>query len=293
MRMKTIATINFKGGVGKTTVTWCLADILANYGYHLNALIFDLDAQMSLTQAIALNDMGSLNENFGKWYAKTKEHKKTIFDALDKYASPSEGGHFDFGIGYDFIYQVTNNLHFIPSVEDLYWMELEIFNRDSVKEFIRRMLAKIDNSNKVAKYNYALFDCPPSFTLLSYSVLSTCDLILIPVNPDFFASKGVGLLIDSLRWRIEPYPIPKIGVFMNKAKPYGDKFTKETEFYWSEVKGICNRAARENNVKVKTFDTKIPDRVAIKRAITAHGVPDDLVSPFRNLWTEINQYLNQ
>jgi len=291
--MKTIATINFKGGVGKTTVTWCLADILANYGYNLNALVFDLDAQMSLTQAIALNDTGSLNENFGNWYSKSKEHKKTIFDALDKFATVNTGGHFDFGIGYDFIYQTTKNLHFVPSVEDLYWMELEIFNRDSVKEFIRRMLAKIDNSNKVAKYNYALFDCPPSFTLLSYSVLSTCDLILIPVNPDFFASKGVGLLIDSLRWRIEPYPIPKIGVFMNKAKPYGDKFTKETEFYWNEVKGICNRAAKNNNLKVKTFDTKIPDRVAIKRAITANGVPNELISPFRNLWTEINQYLNQ
>ena len=42
--MKTIATINFKGGVGKTTVTWCLADILANYGYNSNVLVFDLQA---------------------------------------------------------------------------------------------------------------------------------------------------------------------------------------------------------------------------------------------------------
>jgi len=291
--MKTIATINFKGGVGKTTVTWCLADILANYGYNSNMLVFDLDAQMSLTQAIALNDTGALDENFGKWYSKCKEHNKTIFNALDKFATPSQDGHFDFGIGYDFIYQVTNNLHFVPSVEDLYWMELEIFNRDGVKEFIRRMLAKIENSTRVAKYDYGLFDCPPSFTLLSYSVLSTCDLILIPVNPDFFASKGVGLLIDSMRYRIEPYPIPKIGVFMNKAKTYGSVFTKETEFYWNQVKGICTRAAKENNLQVKTFDTKIPDRVAIKRAITANGVPNDLVLPFKNLWTEINQYINQ
>jgi chromosome partitioning protein len=291
--MKTIATINFKGGVGKTTVTWCLADILANYGYDSKTLVFDLDAQMSLTQAIALNDTGSLNENFGKWYSKCKEHEKTIFNALDKFATPNTAGHFDFGIGYDFIYQVTNNLHFVPSVEDLYWMELEIFNRDSVKEFIRRMLAKIDNSTKVAKYDYGLFDCPPSFTLLSYSVLSTCDLILIPVNPDFFAAKGVGLLIDSMRYRIEPFPIPKIGVFMNKAKTYGSNYTKETEFYWNEVKANCNGAAKENNLQVKTFETKIPDRVAIKRAITAHGVPNDLVSPFKNLWTEINQYINQ
>jgi chromosome partitioning protein len=292
--MKTIATINFKGGVGKTTVTWCLADILANYGSNSNVLVFDLDAQMSLTQAIALKDTGALDDKFGEWYDKSKERKKTIFDALDKFATPNPSGHFDFGVGYDFIYQMTPNLHFVPSVEDLYWMELEIFDRNSVKEFIRRILGKIENTKGMTKYDYVLFDCPPSFTLLSYSVLSVCDLVIIPVNPDFFASKGVGLLIDSLRLRIEPHPVPKLGVFMNKAKTYGkSRFTQETEFYWSEVKEICQSAATNNNLLVKSFDTKIPDRVAIKRAITANGVPAGVVPPFKDLWQEIIQYINQ
>jgi cellulose biosynthesis protein BcsQ len=52
---KTLATINFKGGVGKTTVTWCLADLVSSFS-NTNVLMFDLDAQMSLTQAIALNE---------------------------------------------------------------------------------------------------------------------------------------------------------------------------------------------------------------------------------------------
>jgi cellulose biosynthesis protein BcsQ len=51
--MKTIATINFKGGVGKTTVTWALAQVVAQ-DPKKTSLMFDLDAQMSLTQAIAL-----------------------------------------------------------------------------------------------------------------------------------------------------------------------------------------------------------------------------------------------
>jgi chromosome partitioning protein len=67
---KTIATINFKGGVGKTTVTWCLADTLSTYS-NATVLMFDLDAQMSLTQAIGLNeDSGSLYPAFGNWYDK-------------------------------------------------------------------------------------------------------------------------------------------------------------------------------------------------------------------------------
>jgi chromosome partitioning protein len=91
--------------------------------------------------------------------------------------------------------------------------------------------------------------------------------------------------------RIEPFPVPKIGVFMNKAKTYGpNRFTNETEFYWREVITRCNTAANKNNLKVKTFDTRIPDRAAIKRAVT-HGIPTELVTPFKNLWTEIIQYI--
>src|SRR5439155_6582351 len=80
---RTIATINFKGGVGKTTVTWCLGDVLSSTS-KLRGLMFDLDAQMSLTQAIALNeDTGFLEERFAKWREKSIQRKKTIFDALD------------------------------------------------------------------------------------------------------------------------------------------------------------------------------------------------------------------
>jgi len=140
-------------------------------------LMFDLDAQMSLTQAIGLNeDKGTLYPAFGKWYEKSLKERRTIFDAIDQYTKP--WAHFDFPIGYDFIYQINDGLHFIPSVEDLYWLELEVFDRDQMKDFMRRLLGKIMHSGKVPDYNYVLFDCPPSFTLLSYSVLSCCDLVL-------------------------------------------------------------------------------------------------------------------
>src|SRR6266850_836925 len=112
---KTIATINFKGGVGKTTVTWCLADTLATYS-DASVLMFDLDAQMSLTQAVGLNeDSGSLHAAFGNWYEKGISGHRTIFDAIDQFTKPA--AHFDFPVAYDFIYQVNAGLHFIPSVE--------------------------------------------------------------------------------------------------------------------------------------------------------------------------------
>ena len=92
---KTIATINFKGGVGKTTVTWCLGDVLSSMS-NQNVLMFDLDAQMSLTQAIALNeDTGHLLDKFGIWYETAIKRKKTIFDALD--AFPGDDDRLYFG----------------------------------------------------------------------------------------------------------------------------------------------------------------------------------------------------
>ena len=286
---RTIATINFKGGVGKTTVTWCLGDVVSAFS-DARVLLFDLDAQMSLTQAIALNEDGySLEPRFQKWYESAIAKKKTIFDALERYTVPSQ--HFDFPIGFDFIYKLTDNLHFVPSVEDLYWMELEVFDRDAVKDFVRRLLGKITNSPKLPGYDYIMFDCPPSFTLLSYSVLSCCDLILIPVNPDYFASKGTNLILNSLKMRIEPFPLPRIGVFMNKTKTWRNSPTREARFYIREIERVCNEAAKQENIDARFLNAWIPERVGVKRAITSGGVPQELVDPFKILWNEIVGYL--
>lgn len=224
--MKTIATINFKGGVGKTTATWSLGYV-ASKSPSRKTLLFDLDAQMSLTQAIALNENGNPFKNFTDWYDRSTQRQKTIFNALEEFTSTNNN--FNFGINYDFIYKITESYHFIPSVEDLYWTELDVFDKEKVKFFIQRLLEKIQNSKNVANYDYVMFDCPPSFSLLSYSVLSCCNLVLIPINPDFFAAKGLALLLNSLRMRIEPFPVPKIGVFMNKAKKPGGSSLKKIQ----------------------------------------------------------------
>ncbi|MCI0693746.1 ParA family protein [candidate division KSB1 bacterium] len=290
--MKTIATINFKGGVGKTTVTWCLGETVSQIpGKH--TLMFDLDAQMSLTQAVTFNEDGSPIRSFTDWQQRSIERKKTIFNALEQFTTPSE--HFDFPIGYDFIYQISDTYHFVPAIEDLYWTELEVFERTMVKEFIRRLLAKIDNSKQLPKYDFVFFDCPPSFSLLSYSVLSCCDLVLIPINPDFYATKGLNLLLNSLRMRIEPFPVPKIGVFMNKAKKPGGaslrRYSQETERYLGDAKTVVQSAIMQQRLKAKVFDATIPDRVGIKRAVQ-EGIPFELKQPFRDLWQEIEEFLN-
>jgi chromosome partitioning protein len=288
--LKTIATINFKGGVGKTTASWALGYVAAQ-DPDINTLIFDLDAQMSLTQAIALNEDGSPFKNFSDWYDRSTKKRKTIFNALDEYSKPST---FNFGINHDFVYRISDRYHFVPSVEDLYWTELEVFDREKVKYFIQRLLEKIQNSKNVATYDYVLFDCPPSFSLLSYSVLTCCDLVLIPINPDFFAAKGLGLLLNSLRLRIEPFPLPRIGVFMNRAKKPGGgstkRFSNETQRYLDDARDVLGQITKQRGLEVRLFDTAIFDRVGMKRAIQ-EGMPNDFRNQFRDLWAEIIDFL--
>ncbi|MGH8124034.1 MAG: ParA family protein [Rudaea sp.] len=110
--MKKIATINFKGGVGKTTATWALGNVAALPKRH-HVLLLDMDAQMSLTQAIALNEDGSPFKDFSDWYDKSIDKKATIFDALEEFAKP---GAFNFKVDEKFIYRISERYHFIPSV---------------------------------------------------------------------------------------------------------------------------------------------------------------------------------
>ncbi len=290
--MKTIATINFKGGVGKTTATWALGYIAALPKTH-RVLLLDMDAQMSLTQAIALNEDGSPFKSFSDWYEKSVAKKATIFDALDDF---NQSAPFNFKIDQNFIYTISERYHFIPSVQDLYWTELDFFDREKVKYFIQRLLEKIQNTKDIPKYDFVFFDCPPSFSVLSYSVLSCCNLLLIPINPDFFAAKGLDLLVSSLRVRIEPHPLPKIGVFMNKAKKPGGsstkRFSNETQRYLDDAAEVLERVSSQYDLDVRLFNTAVLDRVGMKRAIQ-EGMPSESRGQFQALGNEIFTYLSE
>lgn len=285
--MKSIATINFKGGVGKTTITWLLAKYAAEIKGK-KVLVVDTDAQMSLTLAVQLQDSGSMETSFQNWYENQhRKRQKTLLDALDKYDN-MKGGMFDFPIDGSFIFQMSDNLHFVPSIVDLYWLELDVFDRDKVKHFIRALLGKIERSR--FKYDYVFFDSPPNFTALSYSVLSCSSMILIPVNPDVFASRGIELMIQGLQYRVEPWPDPKIGVFMNRAKLRSGYPTRETERYWTESKDVC-KARKIAGLNISAWDSMIPERVDIKRAIPGRTFPFDFEKNFANLWVNIEQTL--
>jgi len=171
-------------------------------------LAFDTDAQMSLTFAIEILESGTVYQPFGNWYEKCISEKTTILDAIVKYEDFMRGklSKFDFPVE-KMIFPFEKNLHFVPSVVDLYWLELDLIDRAALKGSFPGILKSISKCLP-PKYEFVFFDCPPSFNLLSFSVLSCVDLMLIPINPDAFASRGLRILLEGLDLRIKPNSIP-------------------------------------------------------------------------------------
>jgi len=175
------------------------------------------------------------------------------------------------------------------SISDLYWLTLEVFSREQMQGFVPALLRKFTRVG--AGFRYVFFDCPPSFTVLSYSILTNCDLILVPVNPDVFADRGLRILLEGLELQLQPHPFPKVAVFMNRARLYRGGFTRETRHYWELVGGIC-RKWLEKGIPIRPLQTFLPERADIRKSIPRGGrVPEDLRQMLRGLWKEIREFL--
>jgi len=287
-----IATVNFKGGVGKTTIVWLLALYASQRGQE-GVLVIDADAQMSLTTAVELSDTsgGWFSNEFERWYEEHKRRKKTLFHAIEAFTAPRRGQYFEFPIDQFVAFKSKERLWFIPSTPNLYWLTLEVFDREQMRFFVDAFLQKLRYSKRYPPHRFVFFDCPPSFNYLSYSVLVNCDLLLVPVNPDVFAAKGLGIMLEGLKLQIEPHPMPKVAVFMNKAKLYKGNFTRETALFWDEVRRECKRWQAEG-LDIRALTTFVPERADIKRSIQKRGkLPPELENYIVRLWREIKTFL--
>jgi len=255
-------------------------------------LVVDGDAQMSLTIALGIDEKGDYVSGFGQWYQhQHKNLNKTLLKALDRYDQYASGKakHFNFPIDKDFIYEVTPHLHFIPSVTDLYWLELDLFRPEHVKGFVKALLGKIQHSPY--QPDVVFFDCPPSFTALSYSILSNCSLILIPTNPDVFAATGLRIMVEGLKERIQPWPNPELAVFMNKADWRGGRLTKETRYFRDRVTDTVTDFQSDGTTIHALNDVFVPIRASIRKSLSFGGFPEEFRPFIAKLWDEVQTLL--
>ncbi len=162
-----IAMCNQKGGVGKTTTTINLGAALAEYGRRV--LLVDFDPQGALSVGLGVNP---------------HELDRTVYNLL-----------MDRGVEADDILLKTNTagMDLLPSNIDLSAAEVQLVGEVAREQTLGRGLESIAKD-----YDYVLIDCQPSLGLLAVNALTAADGVIIPLECEFFALRGVALLMDTI-----------------------------------------------------------------------------------------------
>ncbi|WP_235834548.1 ParA family protein [Actinomadura logoneensis] len=172
-----VSICNQKGGVGKTTTTINLGAALAEYGRRV--LLVDFDPQ------------GALSVGLGK--GDPRQLEVTIHNLLLERDTEWEDVVIETGV---------DGMDLLPSNIDLSGAEVQL-----VHEVGREYILAGALKSAVPHYDYILIDCQPSLGLLTVNALAASEGVLIPLECEYFAMRGVALLmetIDKVQQRINP-----------------------------------------------------------------------------------------
>ena len=229
----TIAVINQKGGVGKTTTVINLATALSILGQ--NNLIIDLDPQGNATTGLGKSNNDEENNIYNLLIKKIE-----LKQAIQK--------------------TEIRNLDIIGSNVNLSGLEVETAN-DSDRAFVLKQILDNEKNNSLSKYDNVFIDCPPSLSLLTIMALVASNEILVPLQTEFFALEGITQLVKT---------IDRIKVNLNQnLKVRGILLTMFDKR--NKLSSQVDKEAR-NYFKEKVYETVIPRNVRLSEA-PSHGMP--------------------
>ena len=163
--MRSIAIMNQKGGVGKTTTAVNVSAALAEGGQRVCLIDLDPQAHASLHLGI-----------------EPQLEMPTIYDVLAGNARLA-----------DVRRQVAENLYVVPSHLDLAAAEVELAGVTGREVILRDKLRQDQQS-----LDYLFVDCPPSLGILTLNALAAVDEVFIPLQPHFLALHGLGKLLETI-----------------------------------------------------------------------------------------------
>jgi chromosome partitioning protein len=163
---RVIAMCNQKGGVGKTTTTVNLGASLAEYWRRV--LLIDFDPQGALSAAIGVN----------------AQEAPTIYDLIMGREKDAKA-----------VIQATHlpGVDVIPANIDLSAAEVQLVSEVAREQALARVLRQV-----VGRYDVILIDCQPSLGLLTVNALTAAHGVIIPLECEYFALRGVALLIETI-----------------------------------------------------------------------------------------------
>jgi len=258
--MSVICIANQKGGVGKTTTVAALAEGLSEYNKRV--LLVDWDPQACLTIATGINP-DSLKLTVYDVLASTIQNKgnPSIQDVIVPTGDP--------------------NINLVPANIELSQAQLDLvgaFNRELI---LKEMLQPVRQS-----YDFILVDCLPSLGLLTINALSVADKVIIPMQADFLAMKGLVRLLGTIiqvKDRLNP-ALEISGILFT--------MTNSRTLHCKEVMEVTKRAFSD---RIRVFDVIIPTSVRFKEApavgksILTYAPKSDGANAYRLLTREVMQ----
>ena len=228
-----IAISNQKGGVGKTTTTFNLGAALASQGKKV--LLIDADPQGNLTTYMGWTE-DEIPVTLNEVLLNTLSDKKTDFEKCIKHHN--------------------ENLDLIPSDIQLSSIEMTLVGTMSREYTLRHSIQSIKD-----QYDYILIDTQPSLGMLPINALACADKVIIPVQPQYLAAKGMTQLLSTIiKIRQQINPNLKIdGIVLTIV----DKRANLT-------KDIYNQLQENYGSAVRIYDTQISRTIKVAES-TAHG----------------------
>ncbi len=159
---RTVAVVNQKGGVGKSTTAVNLGACLALLGKRI--LLVDIDPQGNATTGLGIDKRGIENDSYALLLGEIGAASAII---------PTD----------------VENLSIIPATANLAGAEVELVSAMARENRLRQALAGV-----VDQYDYIFVDCPPSLGLLTINALVAADQMIIPIQAEFYALEGLSQL---------------------------------------------------------------------------------------------------
>ncbi len=263
--MRSIAIINQKGGVGKTTTAVNLAAALAEAGNRV--WLIDLDPQAH----------ASLHLGFGM-----EEDYLSMYDVLTDDASLNEVRH-----------RVEDNLWISPAHIDLAAAEMELAGAVGREIILRDKMQDVSD-----EFDYIIFDCPPSLSVLTLNALTTANEIFLPLQPHFLALHGLSKLlktIDLVARRLNPALKLSNVVYClyDRGTRLANEVINDVEFFLTD-----QRNAGSVWSDAVSFDTRIRRNIRLAEApsygqsIFQYASDSNGAQDYRSLAMEVMQQTN-
>ena len=246
-----IAMCNQKGGVGKTTTT-----------INLGAALAELDRRVLL---VDFDPQGALSVGLG---VSPHEIDRTVYNLL-----------MDRGVDAEDILLKTNvaGMDLLPSNIDLSAAEVQLVGEVAREQALMRGLRPI-----AADYDYVLIDCQPSLGLLTVNALTAADGVIIPLECEFFALRGVALLMDTIT-KVQERLNPELELDGILATMYDSRTTHGREVLARVVEAFEDRVFHT----VINRTVRFPETTVVGEPITTYASRSSGAQAYRQLALEV------